>query len=304
MRLQKLFFMVAAVLWLSASTQARRAEDFPAAKELAKSEGADILVFYHGGEWCRAGEQLKSRVWNHQNFEAALPKLVLLAIKQSDLPDEAQKQRQEKNKALFKAWQPWNFPGLALFDSEGRLVATREGLSVGMQPAEFIATIKAMVAIREKRDQCWGAETNRSREQAVALGKGLDVLEFSIASRHYKKTLDKIKKLDPKDRCGYVGVYEFKTNPFIEGKIHPLKRKGLTTHQEVIAELDTMLENPVRPIWQQQEIWAMKSAVYAFWSGQEKNHSECLEKIIALDPESDMATGARRQLESDYKRAW
>lgn len=294
-------FLLSVLLLLPLSAVARRAKDFPDAQRQAKEQQADILVFYQGSDWCKPGVRIEKQIWSPSALDTLFPQMVLLAVDMKDLPIEKDK----TDAALLKKWKPWNMPALALFDAEGRLVAVHEGLSATMTPADFVTVVKELRAVREARDASWADAPAGGIERAEVLGKGLAQMEFSIAGGHYNEILKEIRKLDPQGQTGYAAVYEFRAMTFVDQKIIPIKRKqGDATHQELIDELDTLLKNPARPIWQQQEIWSMKSAIFDCWDGHHAETRTALEKVVELDPESDLAIGARRQLEPDYKRAW
>lgn len=279
---------------------ASRAKDFADAQRRAREQGADVLVFYHGSDWCKPGIQIYKRIWSKPGMDSTFSGMVLLDIDMPDLSEEKDADRD----ALLKIWNPWNCPALALLDSQGRLVAVREGVPGEITPEAFVALVKELVAVRAARDACWAAAPSDGPERAAALGKGLAKMDFKIA-QGFNEVRNEIKQLDPADESGYIAMYAFHAMTFVDKKIIPLKRKqGDATHQELIDELDAMLKNPVRPVWQQQEIWAMKSAIFASWEGHEADARTCLEKVVVLDPESDLSAGARRQLEPGYQRAW
>lgn len=280
---------------------AARVPDAETALQVSGQRNQDLLVFYHGSDWNAAGEKFKAAVWDQPGLETAFPAVCLLAIDMIDKPTEEQKKAREKTqKKLLDRFNPWNYPAIGLFDSKGRLVAKLEGVKAGMTEPELVAKVKEFIALRERRDQLWLGAPGQGGEalaKAVALGKGLAVLDFKIARQHYPDVLKRIKELDPDGRTGYADVYEFNTGGFVEGQIFPIKQKTKTNYQEVLDKLEAMERNPVRPVWQQQEIWAMKYALYACWKGEEGQAIECLKKIIALDPNSDAAIGAKHLLE-------
>lgn len=286
---------------------AARVADGEMALQAAGQRNQDILVFYHGSDWHAAGEKLKAEAWDRPALETAFPNLILLAIDMLDKPTEEQKKlRNDRQKKLLDRCNPWNYPAIALFDSKGRVVAKLEGLKASMTGAELAAKVKECLDIRERRDQQWqAAQAGDSLARAVALGKGLDAMDYKIA-RGYNDVIKQIKELDKDGVTGYADVYEFNTGSFVEGQIFPLKqKKDQNNHQEILDKLEAMLRNPARPVWQKQDIWAMKFAVYACWKGHQDQAFDCLNKLIALDPESDAAIGAKHMLEPGVaKSCW
>ena len=285
---------------------AARSPDVEAALQAASQRNQDILAFYHGSDWNAAGEKLKAAVWDRPALETAFPNLLLLAIDRLDKPSEEQKKlRDQQQKKLLDRCNPWNYPAIVLFDSKGRLVAKVEGLKPTMTGDELVAKAKELVDIRERRDQLWQtAQAGDPLAKAAALGKGLDVMEYKTA-RSYGEVIKQIKELDKEGVTGYADVYEFNASGFVEGQIFPIKQKNQNNHQEILDKLDAMLKNPARPVWQKQDIWAMKFAVHACWKGHETEAFDCLNKLIVLDPDSDAALGAKHMLEPGVaKSCW
>ena len=279
------------------------------ALESAKASGQDILVFYRGSQWCKPGEVLNKGAWARPEFDAATGNAVLVDIDQPDNPSEEQgKAFKAAHKRILDAYRPWDCPALALFDSKGRLVAKDEGLAPGLTAAQLAARAQALAKVRTQRDQAWAAaeKGGSDKAKAAALGRGLMCMEFPIA-RKYGDEIKRIKALDPSDATGYVSVFEYNSLAMTDSKLLPLNRRGnerKDNHAEVIAEIDKLVANPVRPTWQKQELLAMKSAAYEFWGDHEKERRKTLEALIALDPKSDTALGARRLLEPDHKKQW
>lgn len=57
------------------------APDGEKAVELARRNDKDIAVFYHGGDWCKAGERVKKEIWDNAGFANGLKdNFVRLAI--------------------------------------------------------------------------------------------------------------------------------------------------------------------------------------------------------------------------------
>lgn len=310
MRIHHALLMLLAVAGLLAlPVCAARVADAETALQAAGQKNQDILVFYHGSDWNAAGEKLKAVVWDLPSMEAALPAVCLLSIDMVDKPtDEQKKTREKTQKKLLDVFNPWNYPAIALFDSKGRLVAKQEGLKATMSAPELVAKVKEFVTLREQRDQLWqrAEQAGDPYAKAAALGKGLAVLDYKIArQREYHEIIKRIKELDKENRTGYAEVYEFNTGAFVEGQIFPIKQKSKTNHQEVLDSLETMERNAVRPVWQKQEILAMKYALYACWDGHAADATDCLNKIVALDPDSDAAIGAKHLLEPGVaKSCW
>ncbi|MFO0927019.1 MAG: discoidin domain-containing protein [Gemmataceae bacterium] len=122
----------------------------------------------------------------------------------------------------------------------------------------------------------------------------LDTLAFDVARRHYGPVLDRLKAADADDRSGYLGKYRFDANGLVEREVWPrLKEKR---YEEALAFLDKKLANRRLLTTQRQELLAMRSAVYKAWPGHASEAREALGQLIALDPRSDVAVGARKRL--------
>ena len=61
--------------------EAEHVEHFAEALERAKVLNADIVVLFHGSDWCRPGEVFKREVWDQKEFRRSLGKqFVLVSI--------------------------------------------------------------------------------------------------------------------------------------------------------------------------------------------------------------------------------
>ena len=66
------------------------ASDAERAVEQARRNNKDIAVFYHGSDWCKAGERVKKELWENPGFANGLKSnFVRLAIDEPELIDSA-----------------------------------------------------------------------------------------------------------------------------------------------------------------------------------------------------------------------
>ena len=81
MSIQKNFFLLSTILGLQmiAGAGAVRAIRHPDVKKACERSPSSVFaVLLHGSDWCGAGEELKSRVWDRDSFAALLPDTVIL----------------------------------------------------------------------------------------------------------------------------------------------------------------------------------------------------------------------------------
>ena len=285
-------------LHLSAQATATRAANFKAAKEAAKKDGKDFLVFVHGSDWYQPGEELKAKVWDTNDFAAGLDDIILTSIDHQENPSDAHKNLVEVHNKNFK-YRINNYPAIVFFDLDARPYGDIQGLRRNDTLKQILQQIAAVRMRRIQRDKHWQqAYASEGQRKAELLGFGLDAMDIGLGYKGiYKSILKEIKQADPEDKSGFAGKYEF--NP---GKIvgQAQKLAGEKKYDEALTYVDEQLNCKRLTNYQRQRGMAARFATYRKWKDHEQDAAQALKDIVAIDPGSDMGQGAQRLHDSLY----
>jgi len=291
---KKLSFLIFTALLLTAtgSSAAAQHDDFASALSEAGQAKRDILVLVHGSDWCKPGEVFKKSVWNKLSSESSLSGIVMARVDELEAQNATQKALKEKNKD-FKV-TVWNIPALAYCDHAGRPIAVIEGIA-GISAKKVIEFVEKSAEKRKQRDTFFSQAGSASgREKALALGKALDCMDFQVARAHYGNEIKQMRSADPQDTSGYLRKYEYNSNQLMEHRLWNLA--GEKKFDEAVKLVNEQLASDKLETWQRQELTAMYTYIYDRWSNHKREYAAALEKIIALDANSDMAKGANNLL--------
>lgn len=267
--------------------------DFTTALEQAKSTKAPIAVFLHGSDWNKTGETML-KAWNDPRFtDVAGKDLVMVSIDRKENPGEAEKAAAKRNEACQPPYR--SLPAVALYDDEGRLVATRSGAAEIKESGGLPATVKSMRAVLTDRDNLWKRAAGSSGVQRASLyGAGLDRMNQGLGPKNiYQPVLDEIRKADPNDQSGYVGKYTFNRDAML-GMVMDKAAKNEQAAAE--QELDKWLKNTRLSPRQIQELHATRFALYQRWPEKKAQARRALEDMRKADPKSDLGLAAASYL--------
>lgn len=261
--------------------------DFETAAATAQSQKQDMLVLLYGPDWDKAGENIKQKVWD-PSIQNKMSGYLTLALPVYDLDDtDAKKELTQKNKKF--RYKIWCYPAFAYCDQDGNPILVHEGAVSMANPEAVTAFTVRGKKIRDARDQfIIQADKVTGKERAELLGKALMTMELKCAKSH-EKYIQELKKADPDDICGYQSVLNFS----FEQAIGPISGDAVSEEEfkKQEARLDALLNNPVRPVCQKQEILAAKYSLYDR-CGKKEEAEKALLKIVRLDPASPAGIGA------------
>lgn len=267
--------------------------DFTTALEQAKANKAPIAVFLHGSDWNKAGETLL-KAWNDPRFSDVVGKdLLLVSIDQKENPGEADKAAAKRNEVCQPPYR--SLPAVALYDSEGRLVAARSGAAELRESGGLPATVKSMRAVLTDRDSLWKRASGSAGVQRASLyGAGLDRMNQGLGPKNlYQPILDEIRKADPNDQSGYIGKYTFNRDALL-GMVMDKAAKNEQSVAEL--ELSKWLRNTRLSARQIQELHATRFALYQRWPEKKSQARNALEEMRKADPKSDLGLAAASYL--------
>jgi hypothetical protein len=186
-----------------------------------------------------------------------------------------------------------NYPALFLLDSEGRMVARREGLSLADTREDLVKWLREKQELRRKRDELWkAARAAEGPKRAALLSEGLRLTGMGLGPKKiYQPILDEILKADPDDSTHAARPFTLDTRA-LEKKILALaKEQG---PGKAAARLDTELNHPGNQFLAPGKMQSLYWVQYRLYQSEESLKGRALEplrKIAALDPDSPLGYG-------------
>lgn len=139
-------FVFAAMLVVSLHAGEGWLIDAEKAKAQAAKDGKPLIMDFTGSDWCPPCKQLKSKVFDSQEFkDYAAKNLVLLEL---DFPNDKSKvsdETKKQNDQLQKEYKIRGYPTIIVLDKNGKELGREVGYS-GESPAEYIKKIESYVA--------------------------------------------------------------------------------------------------------------------------------------------------------------
>ena len=180
---------------------------------------------------------------------------------------------------------------------------------LGLTPSTLADRVKALRAVRERRDALWArAEAAQGPERAELLRQSLELLGFANWPGNgncYRFIHDKIRAADPKDESGAVRWLGFSRDPrdgvpWAEPSwAKALEKKELVDadFEEALARIDKELKDPRNRVLDHERIQRMMIAkyhVYLRWPKHEEQRFDVQRDIAAFDPDTFWGIGAGR----------
>lgn len=266
-----------------------KANDFAAALKVAAEQKRDILVLFHGSDWCREAENFKAKVWESAAFEKELGDgYVLVAVDRLQTGDEDPTRGLDNKKLTYS---PPTYPTIACFDADGRMTGSVGGPELRVPAPAVAAKLDAIRMKREERDRLWAlADSTNGFARAEAIGAGLVVLGQGAGYKNaYRPKIEELKKLDPDGRSASGQQALFDGWGLVNKARDQADEKK---YDETLRWLDEEFRKSGLTPEQKQWVLAGKFAVYRRMEGQHTNAVATLAALIQLDPETDIAAGA------------
>lgn len=178
--------------------------NFETAKKQAAAEKKDLLLDFTGSDWCPPCMKLTKEILSQKSFiTTSSAKFVLVEL---DFPQEKELDAETKkqNESLQEKYNIQGYPTIMLCDATGKPYAQTGYQSGG--PEKYSAHLEELQEVRVKRDAAFAkAESAKENvDKASALVDGLKNLEEDLIDSHYGDVVEKIAKLDPADKSGFV----------------------------------------------------------------------------------------------------
>ena len=178
------------------------------AKQLAASQGKDMLLDFTGSDWCHWCIQLTNEVFAQPDFEKEAGESFVLV--ELDFPSNSASQPDfiaAQNNQWSKKFKIESFPTVVLTDSAGRPYAKTGYRAGGAQP--YLAHLAKLRQKRIARDDAFERATKLSgSEKAKALDEGLRAVGAEFAMTAYTNVVNEIIALDSNDESGLKSRYE------------------------------------------------------------------------------------------------
>jgi thioredoxin-related protein len=202
--MKRLFGAVGLGLIAMAAPSAAKAAwmtDFEAAKELARREDKNLLLYFTGTDWCAWCIQLKREVFDQAAFKAyGAEHFVLVEL---DFPrrKKLDPKLAKQNQSLAESMAVNGYPTVMLCDPDGRPFA-RTGYRPGGVDS-YLGHLEVLRRIRHRRDRALAsAEPLEGVERAGKLVEALSTMEADLAEPAYSEVIAEILRLDPSDVHG------------------------------------------------------------------------------------------------------
>ena len=290
-----LIVLASILLWGKATgaSVAEWTDDFEAAKNLATSEGKDLLLHFTGSDWCPWCIKLHKEVLSQELFKKESPKhFVLVEVDFPRKKKQPEKVR-EQNQELETVYQVEGFPTIILTDSQGRPYA-RTGYREG-GPDNFLHHLNELLSIKLKRDALFKeAASAQGAEKAKLLDQALNYLQSSGIENlnEYIDIIDNIIENDRDNALGLKAGYEilkvrYKSTKRIFDIMSTLNRNLSREHDSALKELVALAEVS-RPVPEIVQIIYLKMAeLYREGKKDEIAWFENLVKAAEVAPYTD-----------------
>ena len=201
----------------------------------------------------------------------------------------------QHNKA---AGQITSYPGIVLFDADGRACGHAERLLKGLTPELLAARLLWLDQQHQHFDNLVRqAQTATGTRRADLLGEALfgsreDGMPPWSDKTQRPALLKLLRESDTNDLTSWQRALEF--NP---GKIAAEANRLVATNKvvEALAALDREISSPANKhlsTAQKQELLLTKFHIYRGWKGHEEQRFDALREIVKVDPETTSGIGA------------
>jgi thioredoxin-related protein len=298
--ISRLFPFTAALPALVLSLSSLRAADtwetdFEKAKAAAAKDSKDILMDFTGSDWCGWCIKLREEVFEKDAFKQDAAKhFVLLELdfpRESELSEETKKQ----NDRLQAEYRVEGFPTIVLADAEGRPYAM-----TGYEKGGAAHYVEHLAGLRKKRavrdTSLKKAAAASGVEKAKLTVEALKNISPELIHTFYKKEIEEAIAADKEDTTGVKKSRdEFASEGEFKEKVEKLEEELAKLHDEkkfaeFTARIAKFIADEKLTGRRKQELLMAKLAVC---QDDLPAAVKILDEVIAVDPESEMATQAK-----------
>lgn len=268
------------------------------AKQVARSEGKDLLLNFAATDWIPPSIDLEDRVFSKKAFaEAVQDDFVLVRL---DFPRKLHiqsDQLKEQNLQAAAEYEVTSYPTVVFADSKGRPYAAT-GWQAGLDVETFVGIVRESQAKRKAQDaQFAQAEKLEGKARAAALAKALEPHTSGIILKFYRPEYEEAVTLDPENDGGLRSVVFYEKSLEMRSKLDALAEKD--QWEEAIKVLDTFAKEETKTVRERQQIEFFKLNGL-LQLGRLDEVVPFLDRIVAMDPESGVGRKAK-ELKPDLK---
>ena len=255
----------------------QREASFQAGLDAAKTTGHPLIVFVHGSDWCRLGEQLKAEIWD---LEHRVDDVIFVDV---DIKEEPDEQNTARNKG-FVTKQVKTYPSLIAFAPDGTHLGLRAGATLPHTASDASLVLRGFVKDAKQR-LVLQAAADEAREAGDAPAE-LTALHAMLAQNMAtgQPLLKRLEEVDPEDESGVRRRASFP--PFHQFVAQATKAGQEGRGQAEIDRLQAMLAEGVYTSVQQAWIHNAMGSVYRRWEGHDEQAEGQFRQAAAVAPGS------------------
>lgn len=253
---------------------------------------AQRAVLYTGSDWCDADVALR-KIWEQPSFrkEAGMQ---LAIVDEPEVVTDAVKAEWEALKAI--RFELENYPGVAVFDADGRCVLLRQGLTWDTSKEDLIALLREGEACAEQIHELLAQETVEGAAAAIQLLQPMFDLRRSRQENVLKVAWDQLKRLDPKDESGVVAALNFNPLETIY-QVHTFaEQKDYAAGEKYIAQLLSPAAQARLTVNQRQGLRLHTYVLYRDVEERKEQNIALLREVVEMDPTTHFGQGALGRL--------
>ncbi|NLT71354.1 MAG: thioredoxin family protein, partial [Verrucomicrobiaceae bacterium] len=260
--------------------------DYPSAAEAARAEDKKLLIVFTGTDWIDICQKFHDEILVHPTFLAALSgRFILLKL---EFPKDGVMPREEaaRKKFLREAYQVRGFPSVVLTEAGGRPFGLNGYQEIG--PAEYASQIHEIDAAHEA---CLAAFEEAASHEGVAraerLRRAVPNLPGTLMARYYRPEMEGVLRNDPEDSLQLRDAFGSLLAEEDYGKtMHQLGREAKWAEMVEVTER-YISDNELKGEALQRALF--NQAVLQRRMGDAKGERAVLEKIVSIDPASEVA---------------
>ena len=263
---------------------------YRAAREKASAEKKDLLLLFTGSDWIDICEKFDAEICNDEAFfKTASENFVPVRL---DFPKEKQQPDALKaqNQVLMGNYRVQGFPTVMLTDDTGRPYAVNGYQAVSA--AEYATVLKAMIAVRARRDEKFeAAKTAQGLERAQLLADGIPPLPGNLAAWFYRPELEALISNDLQNKTGKAVHYQRLINDVDYSRTMAQLSRNVEWSKMLSLTDDYIRGNQLKGEELQH---AMLNKIGVLQNqGKMRQMAQTLLEIVAIDPKS--TTGMKAQ---------
>ena len=178
---------------------------YKAAVEEAAAQKKDLLIVFTASKWVEICKIFEADILSQPAFASPTSKKYALLKLEYPKNNQLPKELAAEYELLRGAYRVRGFPTVLVTDAKGKPFGMN-----GYQPVsatDYARVMLVMVKGRVIRDDAFAkAAKLEGVEKAKALAAGLPDLPGTLAARYYRKEMEEIIKLDPKNKTKMTGI--------------------------------------------------------------------------------------------------